>query len=215
MGPRCLAAFLIAATLVAPIAHAQRADTRKCADAEFDARSVALDDLGPFAGASYKSDVARSNSPACRVVTFYRLTPKLPEGATGAERRRILAEHSDKTAPPVFAARYIDDSRNASYQERWTDQRRCPALVSRIANLEPILAPKLTGDGPYRDVTTTSTHQPTIRFWMAGPVWPQRDEGYTLDIGMEGGGTAEFGKWLDETFKALDSCWSADPPVLP
>jgi hypothetical protein len=209
---RAFAALLLTIAL-APAAMAQ-GDTRKCADAEFDARSVPLDDEGPFAGASHKPGFAyAANGPNCRIITFYRLPAKAP--GVSPRQMRVGSEYKNKTAPPFFAARYIDDSRGANYKPRWTDQDRCPALVPQIAKLEPILAPKLTGEGPYRHGSTSITDQPVIRFWLAGQVYPQHDVDHTLDLTMEGGSGAPFGAWLFETFKVLDACWSSEPPTLP
>lgn len=212
MGWDRIAVMLAAAALLAPVAMAQ-AD-RKCADAEFDSHSVALDDVGPFAGASIKSTFARGPNAACRVIAFYRLEAKAPEAKTNAERRRIAQEYSAKTAPPFFAARYVDDKRNAPFKEQWTDQTRCPALVPALEKLEPILAPKLTGNGPYRDMSTGASDPAMVRFWLAGQVYPQTNADYTMDLTLDGGNGDPFGAWLNETFKALDACWSADLPVI-
>lgn len=213
MAWRQFAAVIIAAVCLAPAAFAQ--SDRKCADAEFDSHSVPLGEAGPFAGASFKSDFARtSNGASCRIVAFYRIEAKAPEAKTSAERRRIQQEYAGKTAPPFFAARYVDDKRNAPYTARWTDQTRCPALTSALAKLEPILAPRLVGDGPYRGMATGATDPAAVRFWLAGQIYPQTNPDYTMDLTLDGGAGEPFGLWLDETFKALDACWSADPPVI-
>jgi hypothetical protein len=128
--------------------------------------------------------------------------------------RRIGPQYAGKTAPPFMAARYIDDSRGASYQPRWADQASCPALVTALEKLEPILAPKIVGEGPYRWMNVTSDG-PNIRFWMNGQVYGQRNEDFTLNYALDGGHGSAFGGWLDETFKALEGCWSAQAPVIP
>lgn len=207
-----IAAMLAAAALFAPVAMAQ--SDRKCADAEFDSHSVPLGEVGPFAGASAKVTFKRTPVPDCRVISFYRVEAKAPEAKTNAERRRIQQEYSTKTAPPFFAARYVDDKRAAPFKEQWTDQTRCPALVPALEKLEPILAPKLTGDGPYRDMSTSASDFINMRFWLAGQIYPQTNPDYTMDLTLDGGAGGPFGVWLEETFKALDSCWSAEPPVI-
>ncbi len=207
-----IAAMLTAAALFAPVAMAQ-AD-RKCADAEFDSHSVALDDVGPFAGASKKLSFARAPNAACRVITFYRVEARAPEAKANAERRGIEQEDSAKTASPFFAARYVDDKRNAPFKEQWTDQTRCPALVPALEKLEPVLAPKLTGNGPYRNMSTGASDPVMVRFWLAGQVYPQTNADYTMDLTLDGGNGDPSGVWLNETFKALDACWSPDPPVI-
>ena len=207
-----IVATLTAAALLAPIAMAQ--SDRKCADAEFDSHSVLLDEVGPFAGASLKATFARSGGANCRLIAFYRLEAKPPAASTQAGQRKLRQEYAGKTAPPFFAARYVDDKRNAPFAERWTDQDRCPALVPALEKLEPILAPKLTGEGPYRDMSTGITDQPDMRFWLAGQIYPQANPDYTMDLTLDGGAGGPFGAWLDETFKALDACWSTDPPVI-
>lgn len=212
MGWSRIAAMLAAAALLAPVALAQ--GDRKCADAEFDSHSVPLDEIGPFAGASFKATFARSSAINCKVIAFYRLEAKPPEAKTQGERRKIQQEYSQKTAPPFFAARYVDDKRGAAFAERWTDQSRCPALVPALEKLEPILAPKLTGDGPYRDLSASISDLPNMRFWLAGQVYPQTNVDYTMDLTLDGGAGGPFGVWLNETFKALDACWSPDPPVV-
>jgi len=210
---RLVAAMLMAGALFAPVAMAQ--SDRKCADAEFDSHSVPLDDAGPFAGASFKATFARSASGAnCRVISFYRLEAKPPEAKTNAERRKIQQEYATQTAPPYFAARYVDGKRATPFKEQWTDQDRCPALVNALEKLEPILAPRLTGDGPYRDMSTSITDQPNMRFWLAGQIYPHTNADYTMDLTLDGGAGGPFGVWLNETFKALDACWSPDPPVI-
>ena len=210
---RLAAAMLMAGALFAPAAMAQ--SDRKCADAEFDSHSVPLDDTGPFAGASVKATFARLPSGAnCRVISFYRLEAKAPEAKTNAERRKIQQEYATKKAPPYFAARYVDDKRGAPFKEQWTDQDRCPALVTALEKLEPILAPRLTGDGPYRDMSTSITDQPNMRFWLAGQIYPHTNADYTMDLTLDGGAGGPFGVWLNDTFKALDACWSPDPPVI-
>jgi hypothetical protein len=213
MGRGRIAAMLAAAALVAPAAMAQ--SDRKCADAEFDSHSVPLDDVGPFAGASFKATFARSPSGAnCRVISFYRLEARPPEAKTNAERRKIQQEYAAKTAPPFFAARHVDDKRTAPFKEQWTDQDRCPALVTALEKLEPILAPKLTGEGPYRDLSSSMTDLPNMRFWLAGQIYPHTNADYTMDLTLDGGAGGPFGGWLEETFKALDACWSDEAPVI-
>lgn len=208
-----IAAMLAATVLLAPVAMAQ--GDRKCADAEFDSHSVPLGEAGPFAGASFKATFARSPSGAnCKIITFYRLEAKTPDAKTQGDRRRIQKEYATKTAPPFFAARYVDDKRSTSFKEQWTDQERCPALVSALETLEPIIAPKLVGDGPYRDMSTSTTDLPTIRFWLAGQVYPQTNADYTMDMTLDGAAGGPFGAWLNDTFKALEACWSADAPVI-
>lgn len=208
-----IAAMLLAAALVAPVAMAQ--SDRKCADAEFDSHSVPLDGVGPFAGASTSAGFARAaGGPNCRVITFYRLEAKVPGLSTPASIRKARREYAGKTAPPFFAARYTDDKRNAPFKEQWTDQNRCPALVPALEKLEPTLAPKLTGDGPYRDMSTSITDLPNMRFWLAGQIYPQTNPDYTMDLTLDGGAGGPFGVWLNDTFKALDACWSPDPPVI-
>ena len=205
--------MLAAAAFLAPTALAQ--SDRKCSDAEFDSHSVPLDDIGPFAGASFKSTFVRaSNGPNCRVIAFYRLEAKIPGLTTPASIRKARREYAGKSAPPFFAARYVDDKRNAPFATRWTDQDRCPALVPALQKLEPLLAPRLTGDGPYRDMSTGTTDLPIVRFWLAGQIYPQTNPDYTMDLTIDGGADAPFGVWLDETFTALDACWSPEPPVI-
>ncbi|MEZ6029441.1 MAG: hypothetical protein R3C46_06785 [Hyphomonadaceae bacterium] len=210
-----IAGALAALGLLAPAAAAQ-ANSRVCANTEFAARTQPLDEFGPFGGASFKAEPYHDvKGPACRIITFYRIPAPLPDARTPAEIRRVYQEYAGKTAPPFFAARYVDDSRAAKYQARWTDQDRCPALVTAIEKLEPVLAPKLTGDGPYRDMAGGEGDQPIVRFWMTTQVWPQTDPDYTQNYAVDGGAVSALGDWLGETFQALDACWSAEPPVLP
>ncbi len=214
MGLSRIVAMLAAAVCVAPAAMAQ-GDARKCANTEFGARSEALGEFGPFAGASLKADAYhRVSGPKCRIITFYRIPAQIPGATTPAQIRRAQQEYGNKTAAPIFAARYIDDSRTANYQPRWTDQAKCPALLTVLEKLEPVLAPKITGDGPYRDIHGSGSDAPIIRLWMTGQVWPQTDPDYTQNYTIDGGHGGPFGQWLDETFKALDGCWSADKPAV-
>ncbi|OYX51628.1 MAG: hypothetical protein B7Y90_01175 [Alphaproteobacteria bacterium 32-64-14] len=221
MGMSRIAAMLVAAAclvpvVMAPAAFAQDGDLRKCANTEFGARSEALGEFGPFAGASFKAEPYHSvKGPKCRVITFYRVPAQIPGATTPAQFRKLAKDYAGKSAPSFFAARYVDDSKAASYQQRWTDQTRCPALVSALEKLEPVLAPKLTGDGPYRDIVSGSDELPVIRFWMTTQVYPQTDPNYTQNYSLDGGNGSAFGVWLDETFKALETCWSADKPVAP
>ena len=53
-----------------------------------------------------------------------------------------------------------------------------------------------------------------VRFWLAGQVYPQTNADYTMDLTLDGGNGDPSGVWLNETFKALDACWSPDPPVI-
>lgn len=209
-----IAAMLAATMLLAPVAMAQ-AESRKCADAEFDSHSVPLDDVAPFAGASHTATFVRSIKGAnCRVIAFYRLEAKVPGLTTPAALRKAQREYAGKTAPPFFAARYVNDRPGGAFVEQWTDQERCPALVPALERLEPIIAPKLTGDGPYRNMSTSTLDLPIIRFWLAGQIYPQADADYTMDLTLDGGAAGPFGNWLSQTFAALEGCWSADLPVL-
>lgn len=215
MGLGQIVAMLAATACLAPAALAQ-ADPRKCSNTEFGARSEALGEFGPFAGASFKAEpYHRISGPACRIITFYRIPAAIPGATTPAQIRRAQAEYAGKSAPAFFAARYVDDSRAASYQPRWTDQTKCPALLAALEKLEPVLAPKITSDGPYRDIHAGEDDAPIIRLWMASQVWPQSDPNYTQNYALDGGNTGAFGQWLDETFKALEGCWSADKPAIP
>lgn len=215
MGLGQIMAMLAAAACLAPAALAQ-ADPRKCSNTEFGARSEALGEFGPFAGASLKAEpYHRISGPACRIITFYRIPAAIPGATTPAQIRRAQAEYANKTAPAFFAARYVDDSRSASYQPRWTDEAKCPALRTALERLEPVLAPKITSDGPYRDIHAGEDDAPIIRLWIASQVWPQSDPNYTQNYTLDGGNTGAFGQWLEETFKALEGCWSADRPAIP
>jgi hypothetical protein len=216
MGLSRIVAMLVAAACVAPAALAQD-ESRKCANTEFTARSETLDEFGPFAGASFKAEAYhRISGPACRIITFYRIPENIPGAATPAQIRRVYGEYVNKTAPPFFIARYVDDSRAANYQPRWTDQTKCPALLTALEKLEPVLAPNITGAGPYRGIQPSGTiDEPIIRLWMTTQVWPQIDPDYTQNYALDGGNRGAFGQWLDETFKALDSCWSPDKPAIP
>ena len=207
--------MLAVAAFLAPAALAQ-GDARKCSNTEFAVRSEALGEFGPFAGASFKAEPYHAVSgPKCRIITFYRIPAKIPGATTPAQARRAQQEYTGKTAPPFFAARYVDDSKTAPYTPRWTDQTKCPALLTALEKLEPVLAPKITGDGPYRDIHGGDGDAPIIRLWMTTQVWPQTDPDYTQNYAIDGGRGGAFGAWLDETFKALDSCWSADKPAAP
>jgi hypothetical protein len=191
------------AALMAPAALAQ--DSR-CRDAEFDSHTATLGDFAPMGGASFKKDYVRPGAEGnCRAITFYRVAAK-----TSGPR----AEFRDKTAPPFFAARYVGDDRKAPYKVQWTDEKRCPALVPALEKLEPIIAPKLTGDGPYRGTMTFNAGEAVYRLWLSGPSWPQREEDYTLSVNVESGGRTPLANWLDETVTALAPCWAAEAPVV-
>jgi hypothetical protein len=190
--------------MAAPAAFAQ--DAAKCRDAEFDSHSATLGDVAALGGASFKKTSMRSGSEGnCRVVAFFRVAAKAPGPR---------AQYRDKTAPPFFAARYVGDDRKAPYKVQWTDEIRCPALVPALDKLEPILAPKLTGDGPYRDTLGSNAGEAVYRLWLSGPAWPQREEDYTLSLNVESGGNTALAKWLDETFTALAPCWAAEAPPI-
>ena len=210
-----MAALVAFAPMISLPQAAAQPDPRKCANTEFAARSEPLGEFGPFAGASFKAeDYHDVDGPRCRIITFYRVAAPIPGATTPAQMRRIGPQYAGKTAPPFLAARYVDDSRGASYQPRWTDQASCPALVTALEKLEPILAPKIVGEGPYRWMNVTSDG-PNIRFWMNGQVYGQRNEDFTLNYALDGGHGSAFGGWLDETFKALEGCWGAEAPVIP
>jgi hypothetical protein len=199
-------AMLAGLVAMAAPAFAQDPDAAKCRDAEFDSHSATLGDNAALGGASFKKTSVRSGSEGnCRVVSFFRV---------GAKPPGPRAQYRDKTAPPFFAARYVGDDRKAPYKVQWTDEKRCPALVQALQKLEPILAPKLTGDGPYRDMLGSAAGQAVYRAWLSGPVYPQRDEDYTLSVNVESGSNTVFAKWLDETFATLAPCWAADVPVV-
>ena len=119
-----LTAALVAFAPVVPLQQAAaQPDPRKCANTEFAARSEPLGEFGPFAGASFKAeDYHDVDGPRCRIITFYRVAAPIPGATTPAQMRRIGPQYAGKTAPPFLAARYVDDSRGASYQPRWTDQ---------------------------------------------------------------------------------------------
>ena len=63
-------------------------------------------------------------------------------------------------------------------------------------------------------MSTGTTDLPIVRFWLAGQIYPQTNPDYTMDLTIDGGADAPFGVWLDETFTALDACWSPEPPVI-
>lgn len=215
-----IAAVAAAFVAFAPALPAQEAaaqgDMRKCANTEFAARTVPLDEYGPFAGASLKAEPYHDvDGPRCRVITFYRIPAPIPGATTPTQMRRVMKDYAGKSAAPFFAARYVDDSRSASYQPRWTDEAKCPALASALEGLEPILAPKITGDGPYRGMETGGADAPNLRFWMTGQVYPQPNADYTLNYSLDGGDGSAFGDWFDETLRTLDACWSPEEPAIP
>lgn len=210
-----MAAMLIAAGSLAPVAAAQP-DPRKCANTEFEARSQPLGEFGPFAGASLKAeDYHDVDGPRCRIITFYRVPAPIPGATTPSQIRRVQKDYVDKTAAPFVAARYVDDSRSASFQPRWADQASCPALVTALEKLEPILAPNIVGDGPYRYTEVEGGDGPNIRFWMNGQVYGQRNADFTQNYALDGANGSAFDGWLNETFKALEGCWKAEAPKIP
>lgn len=215
--PRLLAIALVTA-LATPVSLAQ-GNPEKCAEAVAASRTEKLDGLLPIAGAVHAPGfVVAVDGPNCRVISIYRMpaNPNPPSSPEDARKLRRGMPYEGKTAAPFLVARYAHDHGATPYVARWTDQTRCPALLPAIEKLEPILAPKLLGDGPYRYGSMTSlTDQPVIRFWMSGAVWPHDDMDFQLDYALEGGSSAPFGKWLFETFNVLASCWSDKPPVLP
>ncbi len=217
---RTAAALLAAFVAFAPAMPSQEAvaqpDARKCSNTEFAARTVPLGEFGPFAGASFKAEDYHSvTGPRCRIITFYRAPAPIPGATTPQQIRRVMKDYVGKTATPFLAARYVDDSRAANFQPRWTDQTSCPALVTALEKLEPILAPKVVGDGPYRGLGVAGGDGPNIRFWMTGQVYPQANEDFTVNYALDGAHGSAFGQWLNETFKALEGCWGADEPTLP
>lgn len=213
-----LLVIVIAAAFLAPAALAQ-GDPARCTEAVAVARSEKLDGLPPVAGAVHAPGFFYSVAgPNCRIISFYRMPANPTHPSTPEELRKLRRDppYEGKTAAPFFVARYVDDYGAASYSARWTDQTRCPALLHALASLEPILAPKLIGDGPYRYGSMMSvTDQPVVRLWMSGPVWPYDDPDFRLDYVLEGGSNEPFGNWLFDTFNALAPCWSNEPPVLP
>ena len=213
-----LLVIAVAAILLAPVSMAQ-GDPKKCTEAVAVARAEKLDGLLPVAGAVHAPGfVYKVDGPNCRVISIYRMPANPTHPSTPEDLRKLRRErpYAGKTAAPFMVARYVDDHAQRPYSARWTDQARCPALLPAIENLEPILAPKLLGDGPYRYGSYSSaTDQPVIRFWMSGAVWPQDDAEFRLDYMLDGGSSASFGKWLFATFDALAPCWSDELPVLP
>jgi hypothetical protein len=197
-----IAVLVAALGLPAPASFAQDA---KCRDAEFDSHSAALGEVAALGGASFKRSAARSAEGNCRVVSFFRVQPTAPGPR---------AEYRNRTAPPFLAARYVGDDRKAPFKVQWTDEKRCPALVSALQKLEPVLEPKIIGDGPYRGMMASANSDAVYRLWLSGPAWPQRDEDYTLSMNVESGPNTALAKWLDETSAALAPCWAADPPVV-
>lgn len=218
MGWRWFVATLAAVALFAPVASAQ-GDGAKCSEAVASARAQELDKIRSFAGAVHAPGFVYSvEGPNCRVITFYRMPANPTHPSTPEELRKLRYEmpFAGKTAPPFFAARYVDDSKAAPYMARWTDQARCPALMPVLEKLEAVLAPKLVGDGPYRYGSTAGiSDQPRINFWMSDRVYPQGDPEFRLDYILQGGSSAPFGNWLFNTFEALAPCWSEDQPVMP
>jgi len=220
MGAARLAAGLailtaLQAISLAPGASAQ-GEARRCANTEFAARSEPLGEFGPFAGASFKAEPYHEvTGPACRILTFYRIAAKIPESIIGGQRSGTQQAYVDKVAAPFFAARYIDSSREGAYRPRWTDQNSCPTLLTVLKNLEPVLAPVITGDGPYQGVALARPDAPIIRLWMTTQVWPQTDPDYTQNYALDGGHDGPFGQWLEEAFRELDGCWRAEAPSAP
>lgn len=215
MWPIRIAAILATLALAAPVAAAQDNAT-KCNDADTAARSAPLDGLTPFAGISDKPGFVRViDGPNCQIVTFYRLPANPSKAHAPADIRKVRQEYGGEVATPFFAARYVDDTGTPAYNARWTDQHRCPALVSALERLEPILAPKITGNGPQRYASMGTSDRPIIDFWMTGQVYPQTDPDFTLNYSLSGGSETAFGKWLNETTKALKPCWSDEAPKLP
>lgn len=212
-----MAALVGALVAFAPTPEATaQGDLRKCANTEFAARTVPLGDYGPFAGASLKAeDYHDVKGPRCRVITFYRVPAAIPGATTPSQIRRVMKDYVGKSATPFLAARYVDDNRAANYVERWTDQAACPALIPALETLEPILAPKITGDGPYRGLDVAGPEGPNVRLWMAGQVYPQANADFTLNYSLDGGHGTALGAWLDETLAALDACWKTEAPSIP
>ena len=218
MGWPRLLAIAFATALFAPAGFAQ-GNPAKCAEAVAASRAEQFDGLLPVAGAVHAPGFAYTiDGPNCRIISIYRMPANPNPPASVEDSRKLQREmpYEGKTATPSLVARYVDDHAPTPYVAQWTDQTRCPALIPAIEKLEPLLAPKLLGDGPYRHGSMTSrTDQPVISFWMSGAVWPQNDLDFQLNYALRGGSSAPFGKWLFETFNVLASCWSDKPPVLP
>lgn len=205
-----------AGLMLAPVAMAQ-GDPVKCEAAEEAAKTVEFYGLKPIAGAiEAPGFVYRVDGPNCRIMTFYRMPANPTRPSTRAEIRELRKPPlAERVAPPFFAARYIDDRKQAPFQPQWTDQSRCKDLVPLLERLEAVLVPRITGDGPYRYALSGVTDQPVIRFWMSSVVYPQDDPGFTMIYTLDGGHASPFGSWLFEAFDSLTPCWSNIAPEVP
>lgn len=182
-------------------------------------RTVKLDDMPPFAGASYQAGMYYAlDASNCVILAFYRLPPHLPgltPRANGIELRRLRAEHAADRVEPAFYARRIADDDKGEFVSTWTSSATCPALAVAIGRLEQVASPRFTGPGPYRESFEYISDQPMFQLWAGSQVYPELDTLYTHELSMKSsGGATALSRWFDNAEKQLAPCWSSKPPLL-
>ncbi len=115
---------------------------------------------------------------------------------------------------------------SARPRHQWADSRTCPALIpalAKLADLEPVTIQPPGLPWP-KGATWTGGYMPpdqrnqqisdTDDYEISAPGRYQmsRFEGHVV---LKGGGGSPVAQWVEETMKAVESCWSPKPPILP
>jgi hypothetical protein len=238
MNPRYLLSAFIALTGLTPV-HAQAPSTSvlpkliehdvwPCEQAMLDARKVLLSVPGYHSDKPFAGFLKEARDYSCRYFAVYRLfndnsseKPPVPKASTGGYSPTcpdgwILTRPTQlyACAPDLHGGtpRFVVRAVSKDKIETWADQKTCPAIVPALQELERVVAPKFTGNGPSPRVLQLTTDGTLYMLWAAGEVYPIPSGDNELTIHLRGKEGSPLGRWMDETTAAISNCFTSELP---
>lgn len=110
----------------------------------------------------------------------------------------------------VFVARRTDQVKGEPTQILWADAETCPAMLPAFARLQLIEPFKIVPPG-VRDGATTLVLDGNQYRVEVGGYWPHANR--NGDIVLSGNDGTPIANWVDDTMRALASCWRNQRPA--
>lgn len=128
--------------------------------------------------------------------------PAFGEGTVGVSLYMLRPEDG----PAVLTARRVRVKGDAPARIDWASAKTCPALPAAMARLEDVPLPRIRapGDRPEARMVDGSSYF----IWSSLSAYSGSAVG---ELEVRTVGATPAAQWVDETLKAVESCWGAQP----
>jgi len=112
----------------------------------------------------------------------------------------------------VLVAKRLDEVKGEATKLSWADAETCPAMRPAFARLQTIEAFKIVPPGVRGGATDIVLDGNQYRVEVGG-YWPRANR--DGDIVLSGNDGTPVANWVEETLRALASCWRSQRPAEP